>query len=278
MSDFLFVYGTLRPAVAPPELAAVTAGFPVVGLGITPGRLFDVGEHPAAVFEERGAEFVLGDVLEVPEAPDALAAVDAYEECDPRDAAAGLFRRERVAVMLEDGAVVKCWAYAYNGDPGSAPPVPGGDYVAYVLGTDDEDEEEPPAFASEALEAFAGVALAAAAARGPLAPAALEEFVTALARMDLYRGVTGDELDDILRRLAVLIQQGGMGALLAECGPRVPEELRETAFAVACDHVTAGGAAGSDALAFLERVRDALRVPEERAGDIVDILGIKNRG
>lgn len=100
----LFVYGTLRPDRAPPEVAPLLAGARIVGEGSVRGRLLDLGEFPGLVPD--AAARVRGVLLDVPE--EALPALDAYEECD-----AGLFARRRVRVALDDGGEADCWAYEY---------------------------------------------------------------------------------------------------------------------------------------------------------------------
>jgi gamma-glutamylcyclotransferase (GGCT)/AIG2-like uncharacterized protein YtfP len=127
--DYLFAYGTLRPALWPEVLRPVLAGLRCLGEATVAGRMYDLGAHPCAVFDASGR--IRGDVLELPSQPEVLAALDAYEDFDPADHAGSLFLRLRCEARLDDGRVLLCWMYAYNRDPGSAIPVPDGDYLRW---------------------------------------------------------------------------------------------------------------------------------------------------
>jgi hypothetical protein len=49
MSDYLFVYGTLQPGVAPREIADAVEELKVIGNATVRGVLYDLGEFPGAV-------------------------------------------------------------------------------------------------------------------------------------------------------------------------------------------------------------------------------------
>ncbi len=118
MSEFLFVYGTLRPGdVRWPVLQRY-----VVDDGVddsTDGQVFDTGcDYPAAIFGEggriRGRTYRLNtDLLD-----EALAVLDEVE-----DTVAGLYHRVRITT----GAGVDAWAYAY-GDGLELTLIPSGDW------------------------------------------------------------------------------------------------------------------------------------------------------
>jgi gamma-glutamylcyclotransferase (GGCT)/AIG2-like uncharacterized protein YtfP len=132
--DHLFVYGTLRPALAPGSLRSLVAGLEPLGSGWIAGRLHDLGPYPAAVLTEEGNSRVLGEVLRLPEGDKVLAALDEYEGFDPRNRAGSLFVRVRCCVHLAIGGRLECWVYAFHRDVGAAPLVPDGDYAAYRAG------------------------------------------------------------------------------------------------------------------------------------------------
>ena len=125
MSEYLFTYGTLRPGRAPAEINAVMAKLRVVGAGRVRGLLYDLGAYPGAVLDPAAAEFE-GTVFELPDDPEILHQLDAYEEFDPAAPQATLFVRELHAVTLDSGGTLMGWIYVYNRDPAGAPIVAGG--------------------------------------------------------------------------------------------------------------------------------------------------------
>jgi gamma-glutamylcyclotransferase (GGCT)/AIG2-like uncharacterized protein YtfP len=129
--QLLFVYGTLRPAAAPPGAAGLVARLPRLGSGWLAGRLYDLGPYPGAVPDPRCAERVHGEVFELPDDPACLRAIDAYEGFEPADPTGSLFVRVEAAVRLDDGSERRCLVYAWNRDPRRARAVPGGDWLEW---------------------------------------------------------------------------------------------------------------------------------------------------
>jgi len=75
MSEFLFVYGTLRRGQPLyPHLDAAKARF--IGEGRIVGRLFDLGEYPGATPDPKRFSTVRGEVHELYDPPRTLAILD----------------------------------------------------------------------------------------------------------------------------------------------------------------------------------------------------------
>jgi gamma-glutamylcyclotransferase (GGCT)/AIG2-like uncharacterized protein YtfP len=129
MPDRLFLYGTLRPASAPAEVRPAVAKLRRLGSGTVPGTLFDLGDYPGAIFRDDAESQVVGEVFDVPEDTDVMAALDDYEDFDPAEPTAGLFVRVRRPVRMSDGQTVECWVYEYNRSPDKSPVIVGGDYL-----------------------------------------------------------------------------------------------------------------------------------------------------
>ena len=129
-NDYIYLYGTLLPELAPANLRPLLARLEPVGSATVPGRLYDLGDYPGAVSEVSATLSVHGRVFALP-GRDVLRAFDAYERFDERDVSGSLYRRVRQLVTLDDGSKVTCWMYAYNRHPRSAPVVPGGDYLVH---------------------------------------------------------------------------------------------------------------------------------------------------
>jgi glycerophosphoryl diester phosphodiesterase len=109
----LFVYGTLRPGLAPPAIAAAVATLRRLGPARVRGRLYDLGAHPAAIADPAAPGWIEGELLaRGPDSPP-LAWFDAYEGWDPAAPAGALFRRDRVEARDGAGRSVACWMWSY---------------------------------------------------------------------------------------------------------------------------------------------------------------------
>lgn len=125
MSEYLFVYGTLQPAAAPPELKEIMDRWRKVGSGTVLGQLFDLGEYPGAVLDGNSTSRVIGDVYELRD-PAALATLDEYEGFDADEPGQSLFHRVRTEVKMADGGKQPSWIYVYNRDVSELKPRKGG--------------------------------------------------------------------------------------------------------------------------------------------------------
>jgi gamma-glutamylcyclotransferase (GGCT)/AIG2-like uncharacterized protein YtfP len=112
VEDRLFVYGTLRPGHAPPEIADAVARLRPIGPGTVRGHLHNLGAYPGLILDA-SAPSVPGQVFAVPDAP-TLARMDSYEGYDPANPDESLFLRVQVAIVLDTGAETVCWIYTYN--------------------------------------------------------------------------------------------------------------------------------------------------------------------
>jgi gamma-glutamylcyclotransferase (GGCT)/AIG2-like uncharacterized protein YtfP len=112
MEERIFLYGTLRPGHAPPEIAAAVSRLRRIDAGTVRGCLYDLGAYTGMVLDDSASE-VRGEVFAVPDA-ETLARMDAYEGFYPGDAAASLFFRLKTDVALENGPSEACWVYVYN--------------------------------------------------------------------------------------------------------------------------------------------------------------------
>jgi gamma-glutamylcyclotransferase (GGCT)/AIG2-like uncharacterized protein YtfP len=126
MREPLFVYGTLRPAHAPPELAAVVRTLRRLGPARVHGRLYDLGRYPAAHPDPADPGWIEGELVALGPASPPLAWFDAYEGFDPQAPAKSLFRRERTVAVGAEGREVPCWIYAWGGEALDAPHLPDG--------------------------------------------------------------------------------------------------------------------------------------------------------
>ena len=121
----VFVYGTLRPALATGEPRLLIEGLRRAGPATIRGRLIDLGEYPGLL---EGSGVVHGDLLEIETAAQ-LATLDAYEGCGPP---CPLYRRAVAIAKRPDGTHTPVWAYWYCQAVTAAPPIADGDYAKYL--------------------------------------------------------------------------------------------------------------------------------------------------
>lgn len=126
MSDptHIFVYGTLRAASDHPMARRLCAQARLVGEGSVPGRLYDCGWYPAAMFDPGERRRIVGDVFALKPGGRLLAELDEYESGDPN------YERVPLEVTLRDGRKVRAWAYGVARPP-SARLIPSGDFIAH---------------------------------------------------------------------------------------------------------------------------------------------------
>ena len=71
---------------------------------------------------------IYGEVFELPDDPEVLRQLDAYEGFDPERPRSSEFVRQEWLVVVQSGRKIKCWVYAYNRYPGPAPIIVDGDF------------------------------------------------------------------------------------------------------------------------------------------------------
>ena len=130
MTQYIFLYGTLLPDHAPAQIAPAVARLRSVGRGQVQGWLYDLGSYPGAVLRKAGPP-IYGEVFELPDDPEILRRMDAYEEFDPERRQSTEFVRQQCPVAMQDGRKIRCWVYVYNRDPGAAPRIVGGAFAVW---------------------------------------------------------------------------------------------------------------------------------------------------
>jgi gamma-glutamylcyclotransferase (GGCT)/AIG2-like uncharacterized protein YtfP len=120
----LFVYGTLRYESDHPMARRLRTMARHIGKGSVPGRLYDLGPYPAAVFDPDEKRRIVGDVFEIKPDSKVLAEMDTYEGTDP------LYKRTALEVKLATGGTIEAWAYGVNPPP-RARLITSGDFIAH---------------------------------------------------------------------------------------------------------------------------------------------------
>ena len=120
MSEYLFVYGTLKPGCVPELMAGVAAQLRAMAEGSVRGALYNLGGYPGAVPNAGATDRIFGTVMELPADKNILRALDEYEGFDPAAPEACEFVRELREVELAADGSLNCWFYRYNRKPDEA--------------------------------------------------------------------------------------------------------------------------------------------------------------
>ena len=127
-------------------------------------------------------------------------------------------------------------------------------------------------------EAFAAIALIAVAADGYMTDSEAQAISTTLSRMQLFRSYPADVMRKMIDRLLGILQREGIEVLFNAAITTLPDELKETSFAVATDIVLADGEVTQEEEKLLNDLYRALEISEENAVKIIDVMLIKNKG
>lgn len=134
MCHRIFVYGSLRKGFNSPAYQYISQYFDFETPGRIRGKLYDLGEYPAAVPDSADA-FIVGELYKIrhPEEFEwALAQLDDYEGIHADVDGPAHYRRELVTVHLPDGTDSEAWAYWYARSVEGKPIVPSGDILQYL--------------------------------------------------------------------------------------------------------------------------------------------------
>ncbi len=127
-------------------------------------------------------------------------------------------------------------------------------------------------------EAFAAIALIAVAADGYINDSESQVLSMTLSRMQLFRSYPNDVMKKMLDRLLMLLQRQGVQVLFNAALATLPDELKETVFAVTTDIALADGEISKEEEQLLNDLYSALGLSEETALNIIDVMLIKNKG
>jgi len=128
MKKYLFVYGTLMDEFAPPEIAETVRKFEYVGNGFVYGRLYDLGEYPGAILDNKTESKIFGRVYQFVPDLSILQKLDDYEGFSPHQSSSNLFVRKEIPITLKDGRKINGWIYEYNRSVEPSTLIKSGDY------------------------------------------------------------------------------------------------------------------------------------------------------
>ena len=132
-SYFVFAYGSLRKGFNSSAYEYISRYFNFFGNATVKGKLFDLGEYPAAIPVEEDA-FIQGELYFVKNENEfswAIAQLDDYEGVLVEPHEQPMYRREIADTFIND-AIVPAWIYWYNGDVSGKPVIRSGDILDYL--------------------------------------------------------------------------------------------------------------------------------------------------
>ena len=129
----LFVYGSLRSGFRSPAYEYISRHFEFVAEGKVKGKLYDMGDYPAAkpVSEEN---FIVGELYSAKHASEfdwAIGQLDDYEGTDSNSPDASLYKRQIADVFVGD-KTIQAWIYWFTGDVSGKPLIESGDLLEYI--------------------------------------------------------------------------------------------------------------------------------------------------
>ena len=129
----LFVYGSLRSGFRSPAYEYISRYFHLVGPAKVRGKLFDLGNYPAAIptTEDR---FIIGELYKIKNEKEfswAIGQLDDYEGIDVAYDETALYRRDVTEVFI-DNNVTTAWIYWFCGDVADKPLIESGDVLQYM--------------------------------------------------------------------------------------------------------------------------------------------------
>jgi gamma-glutamylcyclotransferase (GGCT)/AIG2-like uncharacterized protein YtfP len=129
----VFVYGSLRSGFHHPAYTYISRYFTLLSDARVKGRLYDMGEYPAAIPSEMDS-YIIGELYRINSAEEfewAMAQLDDYEGVNVEHGDTPLYRRERTIVYTNNEQTT-AWVYWFNRDISGAPPIETGDVLEYM--------------------------------------------------------------------------------------------------------------------------------------------------
>jgi len=129
----LFVYGSLRSGFRSPAYEYISNFFSLVGDAKVKGKLFDMGDYPAALPVNENT-FITGELYRINHVNEfawSIGQLDDYEGVASGTGEIPLYRRELTEVFIND-KVTQAWIYWFNGDVSGRTLIVSGDLIQYM--------------------------------------------------------------------------------------------------------------------------------------------------
>ena len=129
MSDYLFVYGTLRREFDNRMAAFLRQNAKYLYDGVRDGEIYDVGTYPAVLYKEGSDTVVQGNVFKLTgDREEIFRVLDLYEGVE-EDLYIRALRPVRFGEIQTE---MLCWVYLFNSSTYHLRLIPHGDYHLYL--------------------------------------------------------------------------------------------------------------------------------------------------
>jgi gamma-glutamylcyclotransferase (GGCT)/AIG2-like uncharacterized protein YtfP len=128
----LFVYGSLLSGFKSQAYEYISRFFNLIGKAKVKGKLYDMGEYPAAI-PTNDDGFIQGELYQIKNEAEfswAIGQLDDYEGVTPEPGEEQLYRRELSSVVIDDKIII-AWIYWYNGSIAGKPVIASGDVLSW---------------------------------------------------------------------------------------------------------------------------------------------------
>lgn len=133
MTDFLFVYGTLRQGNTNTMAAYLAAHAEFVTGGWFQGEMYLISYYPGVIASDQPDHRVFGEVYRLIDAQTALAVLDDYEECGTQHTQAAEYQRVKTRIFASDGRVLApVWIYLYQWPLAGKARIASGDFMQHA--------------------------------------------------------------------------------------------------------------------------------------------------
>lgn len=130
MSEYLFVYGSLRRQMIPQNLQVVMTTYcQFVGEAWVAGQLYEIAGYPGAIPSTHNDLRVQGELYQIIlPSLNLFTILDRYEECSAEFLMPHEYSRCQTTVHCASGEVLTAWIYWYNRQTTSLKMIHSGDY------------------------------------------------------------------------------------------------------------------------------------------------------
>jgi gamma-glutamylcyclotransferase (GGCT)/AIG2-like uncharacterized protein YtfP len=128
----LFVYGSLRSGFRSPAYEYISRYFDLIGEAKVKGRLYDLGDYPAAKPSNENT-YIIGELYRIRNEKEfswAIGQLDDYEGVNVAFDETPLYVRDVAEVHIEN-TMIPAWIYWYQGDVENKPVISSGDVLQY---------------------------------------------------------------------------------------------------------------------------------------------------
>jgi tellurite resistance protein len=142
---------------------------------------------------------------------------------------------------------------------------------------DDAFGETKPAKITKEV-AYIGILMLADYSDGTVSEDEMRAFVNTVARMKMYRDLSGDQINRVIDQGNKVIKRVGPDDALKQFAAALPENLHRAAFANAVNQVLADGVVEDEEKEFINNLRKALNLSGDDAHMIATVIKWKNQG